>query len=746
MTARRRPIRSVSVWIRRGWLAALLLIAFAAIQPAAAHGYLIRAIPTDRAVLERAPARVQYWFSEALEPEFSRVTVRDQAGQVVAEGGLSEQDDKLLTARLPTGLADGAYIVELRLAFASDGHVIVETRTFFVGAVVAGVGGAPTGDQAVPLEVLWRALLLIAVMLLVGLFALYTLVLVPSWGSGAHLAGGLPPRVMNRLYVLAFAALGLAVLANAIALIQQTMLLFGVDAGTALTSNLWNVVRIGTRFGDTWNWRMILLGVIAALLGAALYTRREQPALVRPFITACAWAAPLVVFTWSISAHAAGSLILPWLALFSDWLHGLGVGLWVGSVAAFTLIAPVALRPYSGETRRQALLAALRRLSLVALASAIVVIATGVYNASNWIIEVEHLTSPYSLTLGVKLLLVGLLLALGAAHHMALRPQRYARWSAWWRKTASFLPSLRLESAAAVLTLVLAAWVSATPVPQPTLPPQAPPPGGTQTIGGYTVTASVTPGGPGPNTYDVQVQRSRQPVDGLDVRVQLVNPTLERRGARHVAEASGDGLYVAAGAEIARSGGWWLLIDLREPAGTSTRAAFVIPIVDEAALQLSRPPGAIHLIALALVLTALGAALRGAAVRFWAWLKPSPLGAVAAVLGGAIAAAAIAGAIWLSALSDAQTEAALFPVPQLANPTLPDAESLQRGADAFAAACGWESQPRELQTLLDRLDRLRDEELFAFTRAGWRSLPACAAELSDDERWHIVNYLRSRQP
>jgi hypothetical protein len=260
------------------------------------------------------------------------------------------------------------------------------------------------------------------------------------------------------------------------------------------------------------------------------------------------------------------------------------------------------------------------------------------------------------------------------------------------------------------------------------------------------VTASITPGGPGPNTYDIQVQRAGQPVDGLDVRVQLVNPALERRGVRHLAEGSGDGLYVAAGDEIARAGEWWLLVDLADVTGETNRAAFVIPIREEAALQLTRPPNVFNLLALMLVTGAVVFALRAAAGRFWRWLKPSPLGLLVAALAIGLAAAAIVGAVWLSALSAAQTEASLYPVPQRANPTLPDAESLRRGTAALDAACGWAAQPRDLQGLIERLDRLRDEELFAFTSEGWRALPACAADLSDTDRWDIVNYVRSLSP
>jgi methionine-rich copper-binding protein CopC len=94
---------------------------------------VIRSIPQNRVVLERPPTRLQYRFSEALEPDFSAITLRNQAGEVLAHGQVDADDNNLLSLRLPNDLPDGAYLVELRPAFASDGHVIVETRVFFVG-------------------------------------------------------------------------------------------------------------------------------------------------------------------------------------------------------------------------------------------------------------------------------------------------------------------------------------------------------------------------------------------------------------------------------------------------------------------------------------------------------------------------------------------------------------------------------------------------------------------------------------
>jgi hypothetical protein len=48
-----------------------------------------------------------------------------------------------------------------------------------------------------------------------------------------------------------------------------------------------------------------------------------------------------------------------------------------------------------------------------------------------------------------------------------------------------------------------------------------------------------------------------------------------------------------------------------------------------------------------------------------------------------------------------------------------------------------------MDALVERLPRTRDEELFFATRDGWRDLPPCVGELTDEQRWHIVNYIRT---
>jgi putative copper export protein/methionine-rich copper-binding protein CopC len=725
------PLRLTSR-IASVWISAVLLLLLLSPRPVAAHGYLVRSIPEDRATLERAPARVQYWFSESLEPEFSSITVRDSAGTTVATGGVDERNTALMSARLPTDLADGAYIAELRLAFASDGHVLVESRVFFIGEVSGGVTGTLSSDLPVPLEIVWRAALLASSTLLLGLFGLYALVLIPAWGNPTHKAGLLPPRVMNRLTLLAAVALAVAFGANILALLQQTMVFFGADIGRVLSDGLWNVVRIGTRFGDTWNARMVLLLIVAAGLAASVYFRREQPETVRAFWTAGAWVMMLVMGTFSVASHAAGSPVLPWLALISDWLHALATGFWAGGAAALVLILPVALQPYTGDARRTALLAALRRFSGVAAAGLVVVVATGIYNALNWFSEPDDLPTTYGGALLLKLLLVALLAAIGAAHHAALRPERYARWASVTRRVSAFMPTLRVEALLVLLVLGAVGLLSATPPPRPTVQ-EIPPPRAVQTVGDYTLNVTLAPGGPGVNTLDIVLTQDGQPVDGLEVRARMADPALDMRGAWLDAEGIGDGVYTAADA-LDRAGTWWTIVEIGE-----TRAAFTWDIRAEAAVAQTRDPNVLNLLALVGVLVALGYAAAPSFNRFVQRLDLSPT-TVTVALGATVATIAIIVAgIWLTAQSGEQYAAQINPPPQVVNNVLPDSESLARGQAAFASSCGWNSG--EVAELTRRLPRMRDEDLYAAVRDGWRGQPACA--LDEGQRWDVVNYLRS---
>jgi copper transport protein len=714
------------------------------VLPARAHGFLVRAIPEDRATLERAPARLQYWFSETLEPEFSSLTVRDTSGAVIATGGISPDNSTLLTVRLSNDLPDGAYIVDMRLAFASDGHVIAERRMFFVGKTVESFEAGGARYQIEPLEVVWRGITLISAVMLFGLFATYAGILLPAWSNPAYPAGLLPPRVMGRLNALVISGLALALVGNVLALVQQTAVFFDTDIGQVVSGQLWTVVRTGTRFGDVWTARMVLLGIVAAAFAASLYYRKEQPRVVRAFWSANVWAMTLVIATFSVTSHAAGAISWPWAAVLNDWLHALAVSFWVGGMATLALVLPMALAPYTGEARRTALLAVMRRFSRWAVVCLALVIASGLYSASNWITAPDDLAqTQFGGALVFKLILTVGLVAVGALHHIALRPERYQRFQAFSERAQGFVPTLRLESLIGAAVLASVGLLSSSPVPVPDfIRESVPAPRGVAVIQDLTVNVTLTPGGPGINTTDVAVTRDGQPVEGLKARLQMIDPARDRRGDWEAAEDSGGGLYVAAGGAIDRAGLWWSRVQITEADGTRHDTALAWTVSASAAIQQSQPPTASMLVALTLVIGTLGWAAAPAVRGQIRQLDLNPATITIAIL-------AVVGTALLSALgfavianSQAQYEAAINPAPRVVNPVLPDAASIERGRALYAAQCpAW--QTANLKPLIERLPRTRDEELYFALRDGWRDIPACDAALGDDQRWDVVNAIRT---
>jgi mono/diheme cytochrome c family protein len=94
--------------------------------------------------------------------------------------------------------------------------------------------------------------------------------------------------------------------------------------------------------------------------------------------------------------------------------------------------------------------------------------------------------------------------------------------------------------------------------------------------------------------------------------------------------------------------------------------------------------------------------------------------------------------------TQAQFDATLNPPPKVINSILPDAESLQRGQQLYQANCpAW--QKTNLNAFIERLPHTRDDELYEATLSGWQGLPECAPNLSDEQRWDIVNYIRTFQ-
>lgn len=718
---------------------ALLLIALT--LPAQAHGFLIRAVPPDGAVLDRSPARAQYWFSESLEPAFSRISVRGPGGVVIAEAEADPDTPSILAVRLPPDLPDGTYLVDLRLAFASDGHVIAESRSFSVGAA-SGAGGTGTENLTDPTETVWRAAMLVGLMLSFGAAVVYNGVLLPAWGSASHKAGGLPPRVMQRLSVLMWTGLGITLAAQILALLQQTSAFFGADLGVVLSDRLWEVVRTSTRFGQVWNLRMIVLAAVGGLFVLAAANRADQPAWVRAAWSASVPGLALGLAASSMISHAPGSRAEPWTALFLDWAHVTAAGFWAGGLVALAWVMPVALAPLTGEPRRMALLAALRRYSPYAVSALAMVTASGVFSAALWVRPAELTTTPYGLALLVKVAMVGALLVVGALHHAALNPQRWARFSDITGRLGGFNRTLPIEAALAVLVLIGAGWLTATPVP---VPPDAlttaPPLAQVTEVEGYTVGLTASPGGPGFNTFDLSIERGGEPVEAA-VMMQLSRPDLDQRAARTPLDRLDAGAYETANLDLSAPGLWWLAADITPADGAPPfRSAFALDVRQENAVPLTIPLTALQAAALVVATLGVGYAASRPSRAAYRRLGLTPQGGL--VVAGALVGSVAAFIVGLAVVAQTSQDysATVISAPEVINPTLPTQESVTRGAALLADACGWSDGQPGWSDLQTRLPRTRDDELYAFTGSGFRGLPSCDG-LDDPQRWDVVNALR----
>lgn len=97
-----------------------------------AHAYLVKSSPARRAVLLKAPDRVQLWFNERLEPHFCLVSVWDRERNRVDLGDVQvgPEEPNMLSVGIPS-LLPGTYIVKFRV-LSVDGHIVESQFPFTV--------------------------------------------------------------------------------------------------------------------------------------------------------------------------------------------------------------------------------------------------------------------------------------------------------------------------------------------------------------------------------------------------------------------------------------------------------------------------------------------------------------------------------------------------------------------------------------------------------------------------------------
>ncbi len=93
------------------------LVSLAAMTHARAHALIDHTDPLVGGAIKQAPAEVRLWYTQGLEPAFSRVQVFDAAGKEVDKKDihLDPKNNHLLIVSLPAGLGAGTYKVVWRV-------------------------------------------------------------------------------------------------------------------------------------------------------------------------------------------------------------------------------------------------------------------------------------------------------------------------------------------------------------------------------------------------------------------------------------------------------------------------------------------------------------------------------------------------------------------------------------------------------------------------------------------------------
>lgn len=479
-----------------------LLLALAwAPQQAFGHAKLKRSAPKGNSSSERPPKLVELWFTEEMQEGFTTVEVTDAKGRRVDRGPVTLSEGRT-KAQVELGdLEPGAYTVAWKI-LSKDQHTIRGKFRFKVAAPAPTPtpreaaptpqqpaqppqGGSaqpppapesPSGETPGPddaaaggaeespitwVDSLVRWFAYLAMMTLFGGFASRLFVLGPALGNGGPEPLAASDRRATLLLRSSVLVLGAALV---VSLALQGMAVFGVGFGEALSPSRVAELLTKTGYGASW---LLAAGAGSALAALILFSGARGLSRGSWLWAGLALSAALLVAP-SLTGHAAASAGQHGLAAFSDWLHLVAGGFWVGGLFHLALCAPRGLARLPAAERAGALARLIARFTRVAVPGVVVVLLAGLYNA--WL-QVGSLGglwgTAYGRTLLVKVLLVLLMLALGGLNNFYYGRRAAALVGGESGEEAArrgFLRAVGLEAALGVLVLlVTAALVFQTP-------------------------------------------------------------------------------------------------------------------------------------------------------------------------------------------------------------------------------------------------------------------------------------------
>lgn len=568
-------------------LAVMLTFAvlFLAPQIVSAHAKLIKADPAPGSVLGTAPTQVALFYDEEVDVGFSDIQVLDKNLARVDNGDLktAPADPRQLVITVKP-LGDGTYTVTWKVLSNTDGHVTRGNFAFSVGNVAGPVvaPGVPTTgsvSETDPLSVIVRWLNLLALLALVGAFFFYVVLLERSLRA-VRLPVEAEARVRSGWKRLALVAFVIAQVTTAAGLFLEASLAAGVPLATLASGDALSRTLLQTRFGALWIARMILLIAV----GLQLIARYRSSHLVGTVLGLG------LLVTISLGGHSAAAGGVISLALAADWLHLIGVAVWVGGLFSFFSTCTILWRNVEAEKRARWIAWVVPQFSAVAIPATAVIAATGLYNSLAQIPTFDSLVSTaYGDTLSIKVALFLVMTAFGAVN-LVLLSARFRSAADHPETSGRLFTRFRLTIGAEVVlgigAIFLAGLLTLEPPARATIEEQNLPGLAQDTNAAarsgillvdnaapdVQVSLTVTPTLENPTTFDVYLtnptltrgtpEPRNGPTGGAPItqvlRLILQFTLLDQDAGitSEIAQAKGDGHYVVSGNKLTLPGMW----------------------------------------------------------------------------------------------------------------------------------------------------------------------------------------------
>jgi copper transport protein len=720
------------------WLLLVLVFYSAWVVPsAAAHALLVRSTPAANAVLAQAPVQVEIFFSEPLEEQLSSIRVFDSNNLSVDAGDVrvDPSDPTRLTVTLHS-ITEGVYTVTWKVVSSIDGHQTTGSFPFAVGNANAEAVSAIQQKSTfrLPFSILIsKFLMLVSLAILLGHRLFTALVWEPAVRAHARDVG--KPPIWDTFYRLGLIgvliSIGLGMLAQG-----------GQSTGSELAVP-WNPelgrILTETRLGVIWLARLALAMLAIWLAGRSESHLRDWTSFAINLA---------LLFTVTLTSHAATEP-RPILPMLGDWLHLVGMAFWLGGLVYFF----TAVRHVHGldgvlRTRLTSFLAG--RFSAYAIFFVALIGLTGFYSAYLRIGSWNGLiTSLYGHTLLVKQVFVAGLLVIAATNFLIISPQLQRdrlQGIANPNIVSRFGKLLIFELIFAGLLLASVSFLTYIPPaklasPTSDLTDQA-------EVDDLSVGITISPGRIGQNTFTLRLSSHEEPLrTAKEVLLRFTPDQANIAPSDLELISQGDGTFSAKGTYLSVPGKWQVQAIVRREDKFDAYANFNFTLQNpgtpnENAANIARQTG------LLLLFTGLLCGLLAFAVRVKPTLRFGAGMPLTFLMVGL-------GLFFLSRPAPVSIER-INPIPL-------NAESIATGQALFSTNCalchgqtgkgdgpvGVTLNPRPADLTQHAVVGIHtDAQLFEWITNGFPGsrMPAFKSALSDTERWHLVNFIRSLAP